>query len=35
MVEFLNLPEERRRLYIQQVSIETGMSEKAVEKTGG
>jgi hypothetical protein len=32
MVEFLNLPEERRRLYIQQVSIETGMSEKAVEK---
>jgi len=32
MVEFLNLPEERRRLYFQQVSIETGMSEKAVEK---
>ncbi|MBS1663099.1 MAG: nucleotidyl transferase AbiEii/AbiGii toxin family protein [Bacteroidetes bacterium] len=32
MVEFLILPEERRRLYIQQVSIETGMSEKAVEK---
>jgi len=32
MVEFLNLPEEGRRLYIKQVSSETGMSEKAVKK---
>jgi hypothetical protein len=32
MVEFLSLPKERRRQYIRQVNIETGMSEKAVEK---
>jgi hypothetical protein len=32
MIEFLHLPEDRRRQYIRQVSIETGMSEKAVEK---
>lgn len=32
MIEFLSLPEERRRQYIRQVNIETGMSEKAVEK---
>lgn len=32
MVEFLSLPEERRRLYIQQVNNETGMSLKAIEK---
>src|SRR6516165_5473973 len=32
MVEFLYLPEERRRLYIEQVSADTGMSAKAVEK---
>jgi hypothetical protein len=32
MIEFLRLPEERRRQYIRQVNIETGMSEKAVEK---
>jgi hypothetical protein len=30
MVEFLSLPAERRRQYIRQVNIETGMSEKAV-----
>ncbi len=32
MIEFLSLPEERRRQFIRQVNIETGMSEKAVEK---
>jgi hypothetical protein len=32
MIEFLSLPEERKRQYIRQVNIETGMSEKAVEK---
>lgn len=32
MVEFLFLPIERRQLYIEQVSAETGMSKKAVEK---
>lgn len=32
MTEFLESPEERRRLFIGQVSGDTGMSQKAVEK---
>jgi predicted nucleotidyltransferase component of viral defense system len=32
MTEFLELPEERRRVFIAQVSSDTGMSVKAVEK---
>ena len=32
MIEFLQLPEERRRTFIAQTATETGMTEKAVEK---
>jgi predicted nucleotidyltransferase component of viral defense system len=32
MIEFLQLPEERRRTFITQAATETGMTEKAVEK---
>jgi hypothetical protein len=32
MIEFLRLPEERRRTFIAQTTTETGMTEKAVEK---
>jgi predicted nucleotidyltransferase component of viral defense system len=32
MIEFLQLPEERKRTFIAQAATETGMKEKAVEK---
>lgn len=32
MIEFLQLPEERRRTFIAQTATETGMTEKAIEK---
>src|ERR1700749_760711 len=32
MIEFLQLPEERKRAFIAETATETGMTEKAVEK---
>ncbi|HVU54509.1 MAG TPA: nucleotidyl transferase AbiEii/AbiGii toxin family protein [Puia sp.] len=32
MIEFLQLPEEQKRAFIAETAIETGMTEKAVEK---